>query len=33
MYPILFEIGGLTITSFGLMMFLSFVSAAWVLAK
>lgn len=32
MYPILFEIGGLTITSFGLMMFLSFISAAWILS-
>jgi phosphatidylglycerol:prolipoprotein diacylglycerol transferase len=32
MYPILFEIGGLTITTFGLMMFLSFISAAWILS-
>lgn len=32
MYPILFEIGGLPITSFGLMMFLSFISAAWILS-
>lgn len=32
MYPVLFEIGGLTITTFGLMMFLSFISAAWLLS-
>lgn len=32
MYPVLFEIGGLTITTFGLMMFLSFLSAAWILS-
>jgi len=30
MYPNLIEIGGFTITSFGVMMFLSFVTAAWV---
>lgn len=33
MYPVLFEIGGLTITTFGVMMFLSFISAAWILSK
>lgn len=33
MYPNLFTIGGLTITSFGLMMALSFLSAGWILAK
>ena len=33
MYPVLFRIGDFTITSFGLMMFLSFVVGAWVLAK
>jgi phosphatidylglycerol:prolipoprotein diacylglycerol transferase len=33
MYPILFDIGGLTITTFGPMMFLSFISAAWILSK
>jgi|SRR5690625_2068117 len=32
MYPVLFEIGGVTITTFGLMMFLSFISAAWLLS-
>lgn len=32
MYPVLFEIGGLTITSFGLMMALSFFAGGWVLA-
>jgi phosphatidylglycerol:prolipoprotein diacylglycerol transferase len=32
MYPTLIEIGGVTITSFGLMMFLSFLSAAWILS-
>lgn len=33
MYPNLFEIGGVTITSFGVMMFLSFLTGAWVLAR
>lgn len=32
MYPVLFRIGDFEITSFGLMMFLSFISAAWVLS-
>ncbi|HUG41015.1 MAG TPA: prolipoprotein diacylglyceryl transferase [Longimicrobiales bacterium] len=33
MYPVLFRIGDFTVTSFGLMMFLSFVVGAWVLGK
>lgn len=33
MYPVLFRIGDFTITSFGVMMFLSFVVGAWALAK
>ncbi len=33
MYPVLFRIGNFPITSFGLMMFLSFISGAWVTAK
>jgi phosphatidylglycerol---prolipoprotein diacylglyceryl transferase len=33
MYPHLFTIGDFTVTSFGLMMFLSFVGGAWVLAR
>lgn len=33
MYPHLFTIGDFTVTSFGVMMFLSFVVGAWVLAK
>ncbi|HUF12212.1 MAG TPA: prolipoprotein diacylglyceryl transferase [Longimicrobiales bacterium] len=33
MYPVLFEIGGVTITSFGVMMFLSFLAGAWVLSR
>ena len=32
MYPVLFEIGGFTVTSFGLMMFLSFLGGAWILS-
>lgn len=32
MYPILFEIGGFAITSFGAMMFAAFIAAAWVLS-
>lgn len=32
MYPVLFEIGGLTITTFGVMMFFSFITAAWILS-
>lgn len=31
MYPVLFEIGGFAVTSFGLMMFLSFLGGAWIL--
>lgn len=33
MYPHLFSIGDFTVTSFGVMMFLSFVVGAWVMAK
>lgn len=33
MYPILFRIGDFDVTTFGLMMFLSFLSAAWLLGK
>ncbi len=33
MYPILFRIGDFEVTSFGLMMFLSFLSAAWLAGK
>lgn len=33
MYPELFRIGDFVITSFGLMMFLSFVTAAWITGK
>lgn len=33
MFPVLFEIGGFTITTFGLMMFLSFIAGAWVLSR
>lgn len=33
MYPTLFEINGFTVTTFGLMMFLSFIVAAWILSK
>jgi phosphatidylglycerol:prolipoprotein diacylglycerol transferase len=33
MYPVLFRIGDFPITSFGLMMFLSFISGAWVTGK
>lgn len=32
MYPVLFRIGDFEITSFGLMMFLSFLSAGWILS-
>ena len=32
MYPILFRIGSFEVTTFGLMMFLSFMSAGWVLS-
>ncbi|HEX7118745.1 MAG TPA: prolipoprotein diacylglyceryl transferase [Longimicrobiales bacterium] len=32
MYPVFLEIGGFTITTFGVMMFLSFVVGAWVLS-
>lgn len=33
MYPILFEVFGVEITSFGVMMFFSFLGGAWVLSK
>ncbi len=33
MYPVVFRIGDMPITSFGIMMFLSFVVGAWVLGK
>jgi phosphatidylglycerol:prolipoprotein diacylglycerol transferase len=33
MYPVLFRIGDFEITSFGLMMFLSFLGGAWILGK
>ena len=33
MYPVLFRIGGFEVTSFGLMLFLSFVTAAWIAGK
>jgi phosphatidylglycerol---prolipoprotein diacylglyceryl transferase len=33
MYPVLFRIGNFEITSFGLMMFLSFVGGSWILGK
>ncbi len=33
MFPVLFRIGNFEITSFGLMMFLSFLGGAWVLGK
>jgi phosphatidylglycerol:prolipoprotein diacylglycerol transferase len=33
MYPVVFRIGDIAITSFGIMMFLSFVVGAWVLGK
>ena len=33
MYPTLFEIGGFTVTTFGLMMFLSFLAGAWSMAS
>jgi phosphatidylglycerol:prolipoprotein diacylglycerol transferase len=33
MFPVLFRIGNFEITSFGLMMFLSFVGGAWMLGK
>jgi phosphatidylglycerol:prolipoprotein diacylglycerol transferase len=33
MYPVLFRIGDFEITSFGLMMFLSFIGGAWILGK
>lgn len=32
MYPTLFEIGGLEVTTFGLMMLLAFLSATWILS-
>lgn len=33
MLPVLFEIGGLSVTSFGVMMALSFFTAGWILSK
>lgn len=33
MYPTLFKIGSFAVTSFGLMMFLSFIAGGWVLSK
>lgn len=33
MYPVLFEIGGVSITSFGVMMFFAFLAGAWVLSR
>jgi phosphatidylglycerol---prolipoprotein diacylglyceryl transferase len=33
MYPVIFSIGNFQVTSFGLMMFLSFVSAAWLTGR
>ena len=33
MYPVLFRIGGFTVTSFGVMIALSFVVGGWVLAR
>jgi phosphatidylglycerol:prolipoprotein diacylglycerol transferase len=33
MYPVLFKIGGLVVTSFGLMMALSFLTGGWILSR
>lgn len=33
MYPVLFRIGGFTVTSFGVMIALSFIVAGWILSK
>lgn len=33
MFPVILEIGDFTITSFGVMMFLAFISAAWITGK
>ena len=33
MFPTLLKIGNFEITTFGLMMFLAFISAGWVLAR
>ncbi|MBD0321048.1 MAG: prolipoprotein diacylglyceryl transferase, partial [Gemmatimonadetes bacterium] len=33
MYPILFQIGGFTVTSFGVMMALAFLAAGWIAAR
>jgi phosphatidylglycerol---prolipoprotein diacylglyceryl transferase len=33
MFPVIFKIGNFEITSFGLMMFLSFISGAWIMSK
>ena len=32
MYPVLFEIGGFEVTSFGVLIFLSFLTGAWILS-
>ena len=33
MYPVIFRIGNFEITSFGLMMFMSFITGAWLMSK
>jgi phosphatidylglycerol:prolipoprotein diacylglycerol transferase len=33
MFPVLFRIGGITVTSFGVMIALSFIVGGWVLAN
>src|SRR5918998_963381 len=33
MFPILFKVGGFTVTSFGVMMALAFITGAWISAK
>src|ERR1700741_23684 len=33
MYPVLFRIGGFTVTSFGVMMALAFLASAWIAAR
>lgn len=33
MYPVLFQIGGFTVTSFGVMMALAFLAAGWIAAR
>jgi phosphatidylglycerol---prolipoprotein diacylglyceryl transferase len=32
LFPVLFEVGGFTVTSFGLMMFMSFITGSWILS-